>query len=169
MSQATDAMAAAITNLQNKIAAGGGVTAAEVSTQIAAAVTPLTTQIQTILAGQGTSDSKIADIQAELAESLPDGECPPSRTSLTFLQNTCDPCCRDKEFLRSWSLLLTSVALLRSYSAKSQRFSVWRLGCWVRGLCLGALAATRRGRVVDWRARMVIVGCCARCAWCSLC
>jgi hypothetical protein len=45
MSIATDAMAAAITTLQKQIAAGGGVTAAEVTTQITAAVTPLTTQI----------------------------------------------------------------------------------------------------------------------------
>jgi hypothetical protein len=68
MSAATDAMAAAITTLQNKIAAGGGVTAAEVNTQITAAITPLTTQIQTILASEDTDESKVADITAELAE-----------------------------------------------------------------------------------------------------
>jgi hypothetical protein len=38
-----------------------------------------------------------------------------------------------------------SVWMVSSYSAKRQRFSFRRLGCWVRGLCLGALAATRRG------------------------
>jgi len=67
MSQATDAMAAAITNLQSQIKAGG-VTADQVNTQIVAAVSPLTTQIQTILASEGDDASKISDIQVELAE-----------------------------------------------------------------------------------------------------
>ena len=68
MSTATDAMAAAITTLQKQIAAGGGVTADQVNTQIVAAVTPLTTQIQTILASEGDDAAKIADITDELAE-----------------------------------------------------------------------------------------------------
>ena len=67
MSQATDAMAAAITNLQGQIKSGG-VTADEVNTQIVAAVTPLTTQIQTILASEGDDAAKIVDITNELAE-----------------------------------------------------------------------------------------------------
>src|SRR6266566_9018086 len=38
----------------------------------------------------------------------------------------------------------------------------------IAGRCLGgACWRDTLGRVVDWRAGMVIIACCARCAWCS--
>lgn len=65
MSAFTDAFAAAVANLQTKLG-GTGLPAADVDAHIAAAVTPLTTQITAIAASESDDATKIADIQTAL-------------------------------------------------------------------------------------------------------
>lgn len=61
-------MQAAITNFQSELAARSGLTSDQAIALIGQALTPLQTQIQTILASEQTDEAKLSDVTAAVTE-----------------------------------------------------------------------------------------------------